>query len=355
MSYGRPSFPWHRAYRLAAYKVRERTSSPRHLHQSVASFASQGNLKGKLFPSGCGICLVARHCHLFKIKPCRINFQAHWMLKTTMRVRFWGVRGSIPCPGPATMRYGGNTPCMEVRCDERVLIFDAGTGLRSLGIELLKENKIRDVDIFITHCHLDHVSGLPFFAPFFREDYRVRVWAGNLTPSNSIEHVMRKLMSSPWFPVPMEIFKAKMEFRDFKSGEVLRPHENVVLRTALLDHPDGTNGYRLEYGGRVFALLCDTEGFPGKRDAEMIALARRADLAVYDATFTESEITSKTGWGHSTWMRGVHLANEADVKHLCLFHHDPSHDDDFMDKLAAEANDARAGTITAREGQIIDL
>ena len=141
-----------------------------------------------------------------------------------MRVRFWGVRGSIPCPGPTTIRYGGNTPCIEVRCGERILIFDAGTGLRSLGIELLKDNKIRDIDIFITHCHLDHVSGLPFFAPFFREDYRVRVWAGNLTPSNSIEHVMRKLMSSPWFPVPMDIFRAKMEFRDFKSGEVLRPH-----------------------------------------------------------------------------------------------------------------------------------
>ena len=272
-----------------------------------------------------------------------------------MRVRFWGVRGSIPCPGPATMRYGGNTPCIEVRCGERVLIFDAGTGLRSLGIELLKDKKIRDVDIFITHCHLDHVSGLPFFAPFFREDYRVRVWAGNLMPSNSIEHVMRKLMSSPWFPVPIEIFKAKIEFRDFKSGDVLQPHDDITLRTALLDHPDSTNGYRLEHGGRTFALLCDTEGFPGKRDAEMLSLARQADLAVYDATFTEGEMTSKAGWGHSTWRRGVRMANEAGVKHLCLFHHDPSHDDDFMDKLAADANDVRAGTIAAREGQIIDL
>ena len=102
-------------------------------------------------------------------------------------------------------------------------------------------------------------------------------------------------------------------------------------------------------------MLCDGEGFPGKRDTEMISLARRADLAVYDATFTENEIAAKAGWGHSTWTRGIRLANEADVKHLCLFHHDPSHDDDFMDKLAAEANDERAGTITAREGQIIDL
>jgi phosphoribosyl 1,2-cyclic phosphodiesterase len=127
-------------------------------------------------------------------------------------------------------------------------------------------------------------------------------------------------------------FKAKIEFQDFKSGDVLRPHDDVILRTTLLDHPDGTNGYRLEYGGRIFALLCDTEGFPGKRDSEMVELARHADLALYDSTFTESEIVSKAGWGHSTWMRGVRLANEAEVKHLCLFHHDPSHDDDFMDK-----------------------
>jgi phosphoribosyl 1,2-cyclic phosphodiesterase len=128
-----------------------------------------------------------------------------------------------------------------------------------------------------------------------------------------------------------------------------------VLRTALLDHPDGTNGYRLEHGGRALALLCDAEGFPGKRDKEMVSLARNADLAVYDATFTDEEIASRPGWGHSTWTRGVRMANEADVKRLCLFHHDPSHDDDFMDTLAAEASDARAGTIVAREGQIIDL
>jgi len=166
---------------------------------------------------------------------------------------------------------------------------------------------------------------------------------------------MRRLMSSPWFPVPLEIFKAAIEFHDFKSGDVLRPYDDVLLRTAPLDPPDGTNGYRLEYGGKAFALLSDTEGFPGKRDTEMVSLAHRADLAVYDATFTEEELATRADWGHSTWPRGVRMANEADVKHLCLFHHDPSHDDDFMDTLAAEANDARAGTIAVREGQIIDL
>jgi phosphoribosyl 1,2-cyclic phosphodiesterase len=277
------------------------------------------------------------------------------MRQTSMRVRFWGVRGSIACPGAETIRYGGNTPCIEVRCGERVLIFDAGTGLRALGNALVKDTNIREVDIFLTHCHLDHVTGLPFFAPFFIEGYRVRIWAGNLRPADSIELVMRKLMSSPLYPVEVEIFKAAIEFHDFRAGDILRPYDNVALQTAPLDHPDGASGYRLEYGKRAFALLSDTQGFPGKCDRELVKLARDADLVVYDSTFTEEEIASRLGWGHSTFNRGIRLADEARVKQLCLFHHDPSHDDDFMDALAAEANDARPGTITAREGQIIDL
>jgi phosphoribosyl 1,2-cyclic phosphodiesterase len=272
-----------------------------------------------------------------------------------MRIRFWGVRGSIACPGPETIRYGGNTPCIEVRCGDNVLVFDAGTGLRPFGNALVKNQKIRTVDIFLTHCHLDHVTGLPFFAPFFVKDYKVRVWAGNLLPATSVERVMRKLMSSPLFPVEVEIFQASTEYRDFRSGDVLRPFDGATLHTAPLDHPDGASGYRLEYGGKVFSLISDTSGFPGARDRELVSLARGADLIVYDATYTEEEIASREGWGHSTWVRGIRLADEAGAKQLCLFHHDPSHDDDFMDSLAADASDARPGTITAREGQIIDL
>lgn len=277
------------------------------------------------------------------------------MSKASMRVRFWGVRGSIACPGSETIRYGGNTPCIEVRCGDHVLIFDAGTGLRALGNALIKNTAVHQVDIFLTHCHLDHVVGMPFFVPFFADGYKVRIWAGNLLPATNVEQVMRKLMSSPLFPVEVEIFKAAIEFHDFRSGDILRPYDGVALYTAPLDHPDGASGYRLEYGGRIFALISDTSGFPGKRDSELVSLAQGADLIVYDATFTESEIASREGWGHSTWERGVRLANKAGAKQLCLFHHDPSHDDDFLDSLAADANDERPGTITAREGQIIDL
>jgi phosphoribosyl 1,2-cyclic phosphodiesterase len=272
-----------------------------------------------------------------------------------MRVRFWGVRGSIACPGPETNRYGGNTPCIVVHCGAHVLIFDAGTGLRPLGNALIKNPKTRNVDIFLTHCHLDHVTGLPFFAPFFFEGYKIRIWAGNLKPTSGVEQVMRKIMSSPLFPVEVEIFRAGIEFHDFSSGDILRPFDDVTLRTAPLDHPDGACGYRLEFGGRVFSLISDTSGFPGARDAELVSLARDADLIVYDATFNDEELATRAGWGHSSWNCGVRLANEARAKQLCLFHHDPSHDDEFMDSLAADASDARPGTLTAREGQIIDL
>jgi len=271
-----------------------------------------------------------------------------------MQIRFWGVRGSVACPGPDTVRYGGNTPCIEVRCGKHLLIFDAGTGLRALGNKLIK-NIPSDIDIFLTHCHLDHVTGLPFFAPFFSEKCRIRIWAGNLLPSTNVEQVLRKLMSSPLFPVEVEVFKAAIEFHDFLTGEILHPHKGVKLVTAPLDHPDGASGYRVEYGGRVFALISDTAGFPGRSDRELVSLAQGADLIIYDATFTEDEIATRASWGHSTWVRGVRLAEKAGAKQLCLFHHDPSHNDDFMDSLAAEANNARPGTIAAREGQIIDI
>ena len=277
------------------------------------------------------------------------------MRQSTMRIRFWGVRGSIASPGPETIRYGGNTPCIEVRCGDRVIVFDAGTGLRALGDALIKEGKFLGTDIFLTHCHWDHITGLPFFAPLFAEGQLIRIWAGNLLPRDNLEQVLRKVMSSPLFPVEVEVFKAAIEYHDFHAGDVLRPFDDVTLRTAPLDHPDGATGYRLEYAGRIFALLSDTEGFPGKHDKELVSLARDADLVVYDTTFTEQEIISRAGWGHSTWVRGVRLANQAGAKQLCLFHHDPSHDDDFMESLAVQANDARPGTITAREGQIVDL
>jgi phosphoribosyl 1,2-cyclic phosphodiesterase len=272
-----------------------------------------------------------------------------------LSVRFWGVRGSIACPGPETVRYGGNTSCVEIRCGDRLLIFDGGTGIRPLGDTLMKEEKAIDADIFFSHCHVDHVGGLPFFAPFFVPQNTFRLWAGNLLPKFRLEGVMRALMSHPLFPIGIYFFSATMSYRDFSAGDVLKPAPDITIKTAALDHPDGATGYRIEFGGRSIAYLTDNECRPGGFDPQLVELARDADLAIYDCTFTEEEIGAKTGWGHSTWRDGLRLADAAAVKTFCMFHHAPEHNDEFMDKIAAEAKAVRPGTLVAIEGDVIEL
>jgi phosphoribosyl 1,2-cyclic phosphodiesterase len=272
-----------------------------------------------------------------------------------MSVRFWGVRGSLACPGPDTARYGGNTSCVEVRCGDHVLIFDAGTGIRPLGHTLAKSSPNADVDIFISHCHIDHLVGLPFFAPLFVKQQVVRVWAGHLQPKCSLHDAVRKLMSFPLFPVQTEDLPARIEFRDFRAGETITPRPDVALRTVALDHPGGATGYRVECGGRAVAYLTDTDVGYGTIDPALLALAQGASLVILDTTYTDEEMPSHVGWGHSSWQQGIRLADAAGAGRLCLFHHDPEHDDRFMDSVAAAADAARPGTIVAREGLQLTL
>jgi phosphoribosyl 1,2-cyclic phosphodiesterase len=271
-----------------------------------------------------------------------------------LRVRFWGVRGSIACPGPETVRYGGNTSCIEIRCGGRLLGFDGGTGLRALGNELLKQGKRVEVDLFYSHTHLDHIVGLPFFAPCYDAKSRIHIWAGHLTAPLGIEAVLNKMMAPPLFPIPIDIFAARIKFTDFAPGEVLKPHPGIRLRTAVLNHPNGATGYRLEYDGKSVAYITDTEHHPDELDRKILDLVDGADVMIYDATYTDAEYPAHKNWGHSTWQEGVRLADAARVRTLVLFHHDPGHDDDAMDKIAAEARHARPGTIVAQEGMVLE-
>jgi phosphoribosyl 1,2-cyclic phosphodiesterase len=270
-----------------------------------------------------------------------------------LTVRFWGVRGSIACPGPETIRYGGNTPCVEVRCGDHILILDGGTGIRPLGNVLLKDKAARDLDIFFTHCHIDHVAGLPFFAPFFAGDHHLNLYAGNLLPSHRLEDVVRKMISAPLFPIEVEVFQAHIDYHDFRAGETLVPRPGVTVRTEALDHPDGATGYRIDYGGRSIAYITDTESRSPEIDQNIVELASNVDLMIFDCTYTDEELPSRIGWGHSTWTQGIRLADAASAKVLCLFHHDPSHDDVVMDKIGAAAAAARPGTIVAKEGMVL--
>jgi len=265
-------------------------------------------------------------------------------------VRFWGVRGSIACPGPATARYGGNTSSIEVRCAGRLILFDAGTGIRNLGSALLAEAPL-DADLFFTHTHFDHVCGLPFFKPFFQPQNSFRLWAGHLGGRMTLHGVMRGLMMAPLFPVPPEVFKARMEYRDFAAGATLTPAPGIRLRTAALNHPDGATGYRIEHGGRSVCYVTDTEHVPGAPDANVLSLIAGADLVIYDCMYTDEEYAkSYVGWGHSTWQEAVRLCRAAKAKRLVVFHHDPDHDDDRLDAIAREVEAAMPGAVLAREG-----
>lgn len=267
-------------------------------------------------------------------------------------VKFWGVRGSIACPGPRTVRYGGNTSCVEIRCGGRLLIFDAGTGLRDLGNCLVGDGPV-EAELFLTHTHFDHICGLPFFAPLYSAGNKVRLSAGHLLPDSDLRRVLMEMMMAPLFPIPPTAFKADVSFADFAAGSVLSPGDGITVRTALLNHPNRATGYRIDYGGRSICYVTDTEHEDGKRDRRIVRLIKDADLVIYDSTYSDEEYPKYRGYGHSTWQEGVRLADAAAAKTLVIFHHDPNNDDDRMDGIAAAAEIARPGTVVAREGLVL--
>ncbi len=267
-------------------------------------------------------------------------------------IRFWGVRGSVATPESSHLRYGGNTSCVEVRCGGRLLIFDAGTGLRGLG-KSLADNGAADIDLFLSHTHIDHVAGLPFFRPMYGPGNTIRLWAGHLAPERNLNEVLCRVMSSPLFPVPFGILGADITTNDFRLGETLSPAPGITVRTAALNHPDRATGYRVEHGGKAVCYVTDTEHEIGTRNRTIVDLVRDADIFIYDSTYTDEEYPRFAGWGHSTWQEGARLADAARVKTLVVFHHDPDHDDDFMDRVQEEADRARPGTVVARESLIL--
>lgn len=267
-------------------------------------------------------------------------------------VRFWGVRGSIAVSGPEFARYGGNTICIEMRCGKHTLLFDAGSGLRPAG-KALRASGVTDFDLFFSHCHYDHIIGLPAFKPIFERGIKLTLWSGHLAGRMTTRQMVDAFIQPPWFPVKLEICKANLDYRDFVSGDVLRPRDGVVVRTGSLTHPGGCIGYRVEWGGRVVALITDTEHEPGKLDQAVLDLIRDADLVIYDCTYTEAEMERYRGNGHSTWQQGVKLCEAASARGLALFHHDPTRTDEQLDEMEKLAKDRFAGAFAARDGQTL--
>lgn len=270
------------------------------------------------------------------------------------KVKFWGVRGTFPCAYASHLTYGGNTSCLEVTAGGQTLILDAGTGLRALG-KRLKRDRVRNATLLLSHAHWDHINGFPFFEAGYCPDFSLNVFARDLTGCECIGEVFTSCMEKPLFPVPLKTMRAQMEFNNLHAGDRLDLAPGLVVKTGELNHPGGAVGYRIEFGGKSFCYITDTEHVAGQIDQNILALIDGADMVVYDATYTEEEYATRQGWGHSTWNEGVKLMREAGAKHLCLFHHDPDHDDAAIAAIERDAARAFSGAFAAREGTELDM
>jgi len=268
-----------------------------------------------------------------------------------MKIKFWGVRGSTPTPERRNSSYGGNTTCLEIRLENgTIIILDCGSGLRGLGNSLRREFGEQSVHayIFLTHFHWDHIQGIPFFAPLYREENSFVFFAVNRQETELKGAVVGQL-TNPYFPVDMSILRSTKHFYDLGFEPI--GINGAVIRPAPLFHPQECVGYRVEADGGIFVLATDTEPGSAFHDRSVRELAQNADVLVYDTQYPPEQLAwEKKGWGHSSWLEGTRIAKECNVKQLVLFHHDPDHDDAMVDSLVEDARKEFPNSNGAAEG-----
>lgn len=263
------------------------------------------------------------------------------------RVKFWGVRGSIPTPGVENQGYGGNTTCVEISSGDDILIIDAGTGVRNLGLSLQHTlaGAPCKVSFLMTHFHWDHIQGLPFFMPLYAPSSEIAFYAGR--PPERVHEILEGQMSEPYFPVSFKFLRAKRSFEEapasgFRQG-------SFSVHSFPLNHPQGAHGYRIEKDGVAVVHASDLEPGDAKLDRVLHEHAQNAKVLIIDSQYTPEEYPSKRGWGHGTWLESTRIARECKVEQLVLFHHDPSHNDRTMDRLVEEARHHFENTVAAKE------
>jgi phosphoribosyl 1,2-cyclic phosphodiesterase len=267
------------------------------------------------------------------------------------RLRFWGVRGTVPTPAVEKLNYGGNTICLSASLGDRDhLILDCGSGLRILGNHLagLPKGVPRRYHIFLSHYHFDHIEGLPFFQPLYEAETTV-VFHGFKPGKQTVRQVLETIFAPPYFPVRLAGVPAKVKYVT-ENGRP-RAVQDVKISCLPLRHPNGSLSYRLEHGGRRIVFATDHEHGDEQTDRALVRFSEGADYLIYDATYIPGEYESlRRGWGHSTWYAAVQAARAARVKHLILFHHHPEHTDGDLREILRVARKELPSTEIAREG-----
>lgn len=258
-----------------------------------------------------------------------------------MKVRFWGTRGSIPTPGETFLKYGGNTPCLEITFDKSddIFILDAGTGIRQLGLEVMNRYDRMKVHLFLTHFHWDHLQGIPFFAPLYSEKCEC-TFIGCDTVEGNLKKRLHDSVCPPYFPVDFDVFKAKMNFIDQCEGDLNIGDINISVTE--VNHPGGAIAFKINETEKSLIYMTDNElDFSGNnKDSreKLVDFCEEADLFIHDAQYTSDEYRSKKGWGHSSHVEAVNFALACGAKRLALFHHDPEHNDKKIDDIVAECH-----------------
>jgi len=276
------------------------------------------------------------------------------------KLSFWGVRGSTPTVDPATWRYGGNTPCLElIAPDGTQFILDCGTGLRMLGSKWAAPNggKAAETHILVTHYHWDHIQGIPFFSPLYvqNNEFHFYSFRSKYLGRDSLKQVFEAQMALPYFPVDMSAMNAKRKFKEVDGGDSFTAGENKVT-ARWLNHPQGCLGFRIETPAGTVAYATDNEPGDAKLDENLRELAAGADIFINDAQFTPEQLeTTRKGWGHSSWLEGARVARQAGAKTLVLFHHDPDSTDRMVDSILRQAREEFDSVFAASEGMVITL
>lgn len=276
--------------------------------------------------------------------------------KTDIVFKVWGARGSIFAGGSERNVFGGDTTCFSIETDGHFLVVDAGSGLRALGHELMTrpEGPPSEIDLLLTHLHIDHICGLPFFAPLISGLTKVRLWNSVYPDPETLRGALSRGLAPPIFPVDTTVWDT-LEIRVPEAGARISLGPESMARAFPLNHPDGACGWRINSNGRVVVIASDHEHGKQSIDAQVAYYARSSDLLVWDASYTEEELAARRGWGHSTWQQGLKLAEKINVGRTLMTHHSPERTDDALIDMERSAKAVADKTLFAREGLTIAL
>lgn len=266
-----------------------------------------------------------------------------------VEIIFHGTRGSFPTSSPAHTKYGGHTSCISILTQSHWVVFDAGTGLIDAG-DIAQKHHFLNCNLLLSHLHLDHVVGLPSFSALWDSNFTINIYSA--TP-NSKDYI-RQIISPPYFPVDWDHIPATRTISEFTPGTTLSLDQNSCVETIALSHPGGSCGYKLNMDGQVICYISDTD-LSAELRSNLISFITNCDLLIFDSTYCNSEYAPVAHFGHSTWQMACDIANEANVKLLALYHHDPKHTDDLIDQIEFEAKDIFTNTFAARCGQRLTL